>query len=78
MDIDYRRLCSIKKEIQILINESEEIIKRRFPDQYSVSISFWIPQLSTALEENQKWLSRGDYSMQNTLNKIKASIEQDD
>lgn len=72
MDINYIRLCQIKKEIENLTKEAEEIIKREFPDQYSISISFWIPQIITALEENDKWLSRGDYSMQNILDKIKS------
>jgi hypothetical protein len=71
MDINYIRLCKIKKEIKDLVEEAGYIIKTTYPDQYSVSMSFWIPQIITALEEDKKWLSRGDHSMQNTINKIK-------
>lgn len=77
MDINYTRLCQIKKEIISLTKEAEDIIKINFPDHYSVSVSFWIPQIITALEENNKWLSRGDHSMQSILNKIKF-IDQND
>jgi hypothetical protein len=71
MDIEYIRLCQIKKEILNLTKEAEDIIKVKYPEHYSLSISFWIPQLITALEESDKWLSRGEYCMQNVLNKIK-------
>jgi hypothetical protein len=77
MDINYIRLCQIKKEIVNLTKEAEEIIKREFPDQYSISISFWIPQLITSLEKSEKWLPRGDYPMEDILDKIKSNIEND-
>lgn len=71
MDLNYKRLCQIKNEILLLTKEAEDIIKVNYPEQYSVSISFWIPQIVTALEESNKWLPRGDYTMQNTIEKIK-------
>lgn len=77
MDINYIRLCQIQKEILSLTKEAEEIIKRKFPDQYSISISFWIPQLITALVKSEKWLPRGDHSMEEILDKIKSNIEND-
>jgi len=70
MDINYKRLCEIKDEIFSLTKEAENILKLNYPNQYNVSISFWIPQIVTALDQSDKWLARGDYTMQSTLDKI--------
>lgn len=77
MDVNYIRLCQIQREIVNLTNEAGEIIKQKFPEHYSISISFWIPQLITALEKNKKWLPRGDHSMEEILDKIKLNIQND-
>lgn len=67
---DLHRLYKIKEEIRSLVNEAEQIIIREFPQQHSISISFWIPQIITALQNDPKWLSRGDHCMQEILTKI--------
>lgn len=77
MDINYIKLCQIKKEIENLTKDAESIIKMHFPEEHQICISFWMPQIITALGESDKWLSRGDYSMQKTLDKIKSSLEDD-
>lgn len=73
MDINYKRLCQIKNEIFTLTKEAEDILKVNYPNLYSISISFWIPQIITALDQNEKWLARGDHTMQDMLDKIKSS-----
>lgn len=51
----------------------EHILKEYFPEQFELAYQHWIPQISTALYEQNKWLPRGQYSMQNTLDVIKDS-----
>jgi hypothetical protein len=70
MNNDINRLYKIKSEILALVKEAEGILAKEFPKYYSVSISFWIPQIITALHYDPKWLPRGDNSMQDVLTKI--------
>lgn len=48
----------------------EHILKIYFPEEFDVAYQHWIPQITTALYEHRKWLSRGPYSMQHTLDKL--------
>lgn len=48
----------------------ERILKTYFPEEFERAIQFYIPQITTALYEDKKWLSRGDYSLQNTIDNL--------
>ena len=48
----------------------EHTLKIYFPEEFERAIQFYIPQISTALYENKKWLNRGDYSLQNTIDNL--------
>jgi hypothetical protein len=65
------RLSKIRDEMLSLVYESEEILRKEFPSDYEIAYSFWIPQIVTAIKENHKWLSRGDYSIDKTIKNIK-------
>lgn len=48
----------------------EHILKIYFPEEFDTAYQHWIPQITTALYEDKKWLSRGQFSMQQTLNRL--------
>ena len=49
----------------------ERILKTYFPDQYADSYQHWIPQILTALDNDVKWLPRGQLTLQDTIDRIK-------
>ena len=48
----------------------QTILKVNFPEEYEKALQFYLPQITTALYEHEKWLSRGEYSLQNTLDNL--------
>ena len=48
----------------------QTILKVNFPEEYEKAIQFYLPQITTALYEDKKWVSRGEYSLQNTIDKL--------
>ncbi len=48
----------------------EHILKTYFPEEFERAIQFYLPQITTALYEDKKWLSRGEYSLQNTIDNL--------
>lgn len=48
----------------------ERILKTYFPKEFERAIQFYLPQITTALYEDKKWLSRGEYSLQNTIDNL--------
>lgn len=63
--IDYR------DEISNSLFHIERILKTYFPDQYSDAYQHWIPQILTALDNDLKWLPRGQLTLQDTIDRIK-------
>ena len=49
----------------------ERILKTYFPEQYTDAYQHWIPQILTALDNDVKWLPRGQLSFQDTIDRIK-------
>ena len=48
----------------------ERILKTYFPEEFERAIQFYLPQITTALYEDKKWLNRGEYSLQNTIDNL--------
>lgn len=48
----------------------ERILKEYFPEEFDVAYQHYIPQITTALYEDKKWLPRGNQTMQQTLNRL--------
>ena len=48
----------------------QTILKVNFPEEYEKALQFYLPQITTALYEDKKWLSRGEYSLQNTIDNL--------
>lgn len=70
--IDYR------DQISNSLFHIERIIKHYFPEEFDLAYQHWIPQITTALYEDKRWLPRGEYSMQNTINRLLDKIKDDD
>lgn len=49
----------------------ERILKTYFPEQYTDAYQHWIPQILTALDNDIKWLPRGQLTLQDTIDRIK-------
>lgn len=75
MDVkkDLEDLRDIKENILTLLSDAKKILEK-YPSHYSVAYSFWIPQIHTALENHDSWLSRSDYSLDKTIKDIKDSF----
>jgi hypothetical protein len=63
-------LVECRDHILANLSQLENILKTYFPAEYERAIQFYIPQITTALYEDKKWLSRGEYSLQNTIDNL--------
>lgn len=72
------RLVDHRDEITNALFHIERILKHYFPEEFYVAYQHWIPQIVTALYEDKKWLPRGEFTMQQCLNRLldKASEDQ--
>ena len=68
------KLYQQRENIENILAEIESILMVYFEQQYPLSYQHWIPQIKTALRNNTKWLSRGEYSMDHTLKDIEDKI----
>ena len=64
------KLLDHRDEIERALFHIERILKSHFPSEYSLAYQHWIPQISTALTPTNKWLPRGEYTFQNTIDHI--------
>jgi len=53
----------------------ERILKTYFPQEFDVAYQHWIPQILTALDNDIKWLSRGQVTLQDTIDRIKDNTD---
>jgi hypothetical protein len=63
-------LVDCRDQIRNKVLEIENILKGYFPEEHQRAIQFYLPQITTALYEDKKWLSRGEYSLQNTIDNL--------
>jgi esterase/lipase len=68
------KLYQHRENIEHSLAEIESILMVYFDQQYPMSYQHWIPQIKTALRNNTKWLSRGDYSMDHMFKDIEDKI----
>ena len=64
------KLVDYRDEIVSSLFHIERILKTYFPEEFERAIQFYLPQITTALYEDKKWLSRGEYSLQNTIDNL--------
>jgi hypothetical protein len=64
------KLIDNRDEIVNGLFHIERILKTYFPEEFERAIQFYLPQITTALYEDKKWLNRGEYSLQNTIDNL--------
>ncbi len=64
------RLMDYRDQIESSIFQIERILKDHFPNEYDIAYQHWIPQILTALDDNPKWLSRGQFNMKQTIARL--------
>jgi flagellar biosynthesis chaperone FliJ len=64
------KLIDYRDSISSSLFHIERILKQYFPEEFDLAYQHYIPQISTALHEEKKWLSRGGYSIQDTINSL--------
>lgn len=70
----FNRLIDHRDEICNSLFHIERILKHYFPEEFNIAYQFWIPQITTALYSEEKWLNRGDHTMQQTLDRLRYKI----
>lgn len=71
------RLIDYRDQITDNLFHIERIIKVYFPEEFDIAYQHWIPQITTALYEDKRWLNRGTQTMQHTLNRLTDKNEND-
>lgn len=69
------KLLDYRDEIGSALFHIERILKEYFPEEYDLAYQHWLPQIETAINDNPKWLPRGQYSMKYTLDRIQDKID---
>ena len=64
------KLVDHRDEIVASLFHIESILKTYFPEEFERAIQFYLPQITTALYQDKKWLNRGEYSLQNTIDNL--------
>jgi hypothetical protein len=65
-----QKLIDYRDQINDSLTQIETLLKVFFPDEFSIAYQHWLPQIKTALNDDTKWLPRGQYSMDYTINRI--------
>lgn len=66
----FEALLSHKTNIADSVQHIERLLKDNFPEYYDNAYQHWIPQILTAIDNHNIWLSRGNYNMRDTINSI--------
>ena len=69
-------LMNYRDQISNSILHIEQILYTYFPDQYYDAYQHWIPQMLTALDNDVKWLPRGQLTLQDTVSRILDTSDQ--
>lgn len=64
------KLSDYRDQIESSLFHIERIIKVYFPEEFEIAYQHWIPQITTALYDDKRWLSRGEQTMQNTIKRL--------
>lgn len=72
------KLYDYRDEITKSLFHIERIVKEYFPEEFDLAYQHWIPQIMTALYDDQKWLPRGQFTLQQTLNRLSDKSKESD
>lgn len=73
----FNKLLDYRDEITGSVFHIERILKTYFPEEFEIAYQHWIPQITTALYETDKWLPRGQRTMQQSIDRISDKIKND-
>lgn len=68
------KLYNAREDIENKLAEIEAILQVHFSEEFATAYQHWIPQITTALRDNLKYLPRGQYSMDYTFLRIEDKI----
>lgn len=71
------KLIDHRDEITNAMFHIERILKHYFPEEFDIAYQHWIPQIMTALYDHDKWLPRGEQTLQDTINRLFDKNEED-
>lgn len=71
------RLMDYRDQIENSLFHIERILKVYFPEEFDVAYQHYIPQITTALYDDNRWLPRGEQTMQHTINRLMDKSGQD-
>lgn len=74
-ELQLKVLLTRRDSIVSNLYDMEHILKQYFPEEFEIAYQFWIPQITTALYEDKKWLARGNSSMEQTINRLKEKLK---
>ena len=64
------KLIDHRDEITNAMFHIERILKHYFPEEFDIAYQHWIPQIMTALYDHDKWLPRGEQTLQDTIDRL--------
>lgn len=64
------RLIDYRDQITDALFHMERILKVYFPEEFDVAYQHYIPQITTALYEDKRWLPRGQQTLQHTITRL--------
>jgi hypothetical protein len=64
------KLMDYRDQIENSLFHIERIIKVYFPEEFDIAYQHWIPQITTSLFEDKRWLPRGEQTMQHSINRL--------
>jgi len=70
-------IISHKEAIKDHLDKIENLLKSFFPKEHDMAYQHYIPQILTAINAYDKWLSRGSYTLENTIKNISDNIDSD-
>jgi hypothetical protein len=65
-----RQIKALSKNIEDSLYAIENLIKAEYPEKYEIFYQHIMPQILTALNDDTKWLSRGNYSIEYIVKSI--------
>ena len=68
-------LMDYREDISKSMFHIQRILKSYFPEEFHVAYQHWIPQILTALDNDVKWLPRGQLTLQDTIDQIKDNCD---
>lgn len=64
------KIIDHRDEITNAMFHIERILKHYFPEEFDIAYQHWIPQIMTALYEHDRWLPRGEQTLQDTIDRL--------